>query len=285
MKMLLLKHKRTKFLAVFSILLLSFVQISESLVVPQELVTILSLIYSNIPPIKKGTDSRVGFGFRLGEHADFQVMVELGPQKATQPIGSKVESDSSFNKRQVSKAQQYAVLRKQQLQLLQQQQKLQQLQELTSTERTASNWLENWSEDMNVNNKKNVKSKQQHVATKTQNEKVQFVSNQQQVPKMPVVAEQSLQQLQLLYQMATTTGATSTSSSTSTTTAAPLEIIKILSTTPPPFQGGSLNLGGPAGFTRPDDSLLQSIVEPRSPKKSKSEITKELMNVSLEADE
>lgn len=47
----------------------------------------LSLVYSNIPPIKKGTDSRVGFGFRLGEHADFQVLFELGPQKFTKPIG------------------------------------------------------------------------------------------------------------------------------------------------------------------------------------------------------
>lgn len=47
----------------------------------------LSLVYSNIPPIKKGTDSRFGFGFRLGEHADFQVLVELGPQKYTKPIG------------------------------------------------------------------------------------------------------------------------------------------------------------------------------------------------------
>lgn len=34
-----------------------------------------------------GTDSRVGFGFRLGEHADFQVMYELGPQIYTQKIG------------------------------------------------------------------------------------------------------------------------------------------------------------------------------------------------------
>lgn len=34
-----------------------------------------------------GTDSRVGFGFRLGEHADFQVQLELGPQRETRPIG------------------------------------------------------------------------------------------------------------------------------------------------------------------------------------------------------
>ncbi|EAT41096.1 AAEL007222-PA [Aedes aegypti] len=34
-----------------------------------------------------GTDSRLGFGFRLGEHADFQVQFEIGPQQRTRPIG------------------------------------------------------------------------------------------------------------------------------------------------------------------------------------------------------
>ncbi|XP_011494531.1 PREDICTED: uncharacterized protein LOC105359603 [Ceratosolen solmsi marchali] len=62
------------------------------LIIPEELPTILSLIYSNIPPIKKGTDSRLGVGFRLGEHADFQIIVELGPQKYTDSIGNDVES-------------------------------------------------------------------------------------------------------------------------------------------------------------------------------------------------
>ena len=62
---------------------------------PQELPSVLSLVYSNIPPIKKGTDSRVGFGFRLGEHADFQVLFELGPQKFTKPLG--VCDENKFN--------------------------------------------------------------------------------------------------------------------------------------------------------------------------------------------
>ncbi|XP_015171390.1 PREDICTED: uncharacterized protein LOC107063803 isoform X2 [Polistes dominula] len=62
---------------------------ATSLIIPEELPTILSLIYSNIPPIKKGTDSRLGIGFRLGEHADFQVLLELGPQTDTDPIGTK----------------------------------------------------------------------------------------------------------------------------------------------------------------------------------------------------
>lgn len=33
-----------------------------------------------------GTDSRVGFGFRFGPHADAQVLLELGPQKRTEKL-------------------------------------------------------------------------------------------------------------------------------------------------------------------------------------------------------
>ncbi|KAK7866347.1 hypothetical protein R5R35_003274 [Gryllus longicercus] len=61
--------------------------LAEALIVPQELPTILSVIYSNIPPILKGTDSRIGLGFRFGPHADFQVQLELGPQMYTQRLG------------------------------------------------------------------------------------------------------------------------------------------------------------------------------------------------------
>ncbi|KAK1127743.1 hypothetical protein K0M31_003231 [Melipona bicolor] len=34
------------------------------------------------------TDSRIGVGFRLGEHADFQILLELGPQTETEPLGN-----------------------------------------------------------------------------------------------------------------------------------------------------------------------------------------------------
>ncbi|XP_018047132.1 PREDICTED: uncharacterized protein LOC108686375 [Atta colombica] len=70
------------------LLLLIFYDHVTSLIIPEELPTILSLIYSNISPIKKGTDSRFGVGFRLGEHADFQILVELGPQTETDSIGT-----------------------------------------------------------------------------------------------------------------------------------------------------------------------------------------------------
>ncbi|KAG7212585.1 hypothetical protein KM043_012882 [Ampulex compressa] len=66
---------------------------SSCLIIPEEVPTILSLIYSNIPPVKKGTDSRLGVGFRLGEHADFQILLELGPQTETEPIGKTAESN------------------------------------------------------------------------------------------------------------------------------------------------------------------------------------------------
>ncbi|XP_034234523.1 myc-associated zinc finger protein-like [Thrips palmi] len=55
-------------------------------IVPDQLVSLLTVVYSVIPPIKKGTDSRVGFGYRFGPFADVQVLLELGPQTETRPI-------------------------------------------------------------------------------------------------------------------------------------------------------------------------------------------------------
>uniref|UniRef100_A0A182VUI5 Uncharacterized protein n=1 Tax=Anopheles minimus TaxID=112268 RepID=A0A182VUI5_9DIPT len=69
---------------------------TDAFIVPEELPSILSLVYSNIPPIKKGTDSRIGFGFRLGEHADFQVQLELGPQLNTRAIGAAASSSKRY---------------------------------------------------------------------------------------------------------------------------------------------------------------------------------------------
>ncbi|XP_034234233.1 uncharacterized protein LOC117641197, partial [Thrips palmi] len=59
---------------------------AAAFIVPEELVSFLSIVYSNIPPIRKGTDSRVGLGFRLGPHADAQIVLELGPQTNTRPL-------------------------------------------------------------------------------------------------------------------------------------------------------------------------------------------------------
>ncbi|XP_051172565.1 uncharacterized protein LOC127288900 [Leptopilina boulardi] len=70
------------------VILFLYLKYTICLIVPDEIPSLLSLIYSNLPPVKKGTDSRFGVGFSLGEHADFQVVVELGPQTETEPIGS-----------------------------------------------------------------------------------------------------------------------------------------------------------------------------------------------------
>ncbi|KAL7292431.1 hypothetical protein TKK_0014016 [Trichogramma kaykai] len=74
-------------LIITSLALLLLGHCATCLIVPEEIPSLLSLVYSNIPPIKKGTDSRLGVGFRFGEHADFQVLLELGPQFETDPIG------------------------------------------------------------------------------------------------------------------------------------------------------------------------------------------------------
>ncbi|XP_015430260.1 PREDICTED: uncharacterized protein LOC107186831 [Dufourea novaeangliae] len=133
------------------------------LIIPEELPTILSLIYSNIPPIKKGTDSRVGVGFRLGEHADFQVLVELGPQTETNPIGnadSKRRRDAMFSAAMrgelgplAQAVAKYQIERKLQREL----EKLKKTEEklkATATEETqgkktiANEWLSKWSKGM-----------------------------------------------------------------------------------------------------------------------------------------
>ncbi|XP_066581910.1 uncharacterized protein snsl [Prorops nasuta] len=146
------------------VLVLFHTHSGTSLIIPEELPTILSLIYSNIPPIKKGTDSRVGVGFRLGEHADFQILVEMGPQTETEPIGN---SDTK-RRRQVmigaamrgelgpvtqaiAKYQTERRIRKEieRLELLEEKLKKMSVQEKMSEKpSTGSDWLTKWSAEM-----------------------------------------------------------------------------------------------------------------------------------------
>ncbi|KAH8403153.1 hypothetical protein KR222_006199, partial [Zaprionus bogoriensis] len=216
-------------------------QTTNALIVPQELQSALSLVYSNIPPIKKGTDSRIGFGYRFGDHADFQVLIELGPQRETRPLGEPSKDDQSFNKRQVSASELREQLRQQEL--------------LTSTERTAASWLQSWSNGMKPQEKRKSKPRIK------QNEKLAL-------PERAPLPADAVQQLQMLYKMATST----TTSTTTTTTAAPAV-------------EESLKLSAPSGFKLPPPALTQdsnSLGLSRA-KKSSAEITKELSNVSLEA--
>ncbi|BFF96165.1 uncharacterized protein DMAD_13416 [Drosophila madeirensis] len=240
------------------LLSLLYTQKASSFLVPNELPSLLALVYSNIPALKKGTDSRLGFGFRLGENADFQVLVELGPQKETRPIGEPNKDDMSF-KRQVTPGEQEALLRQQYRQQLKEEaQRL-----MTSTERNGATWLESWSNGMQP---------QKPTAKGTSRGTVRPVVESQapNLPQQPQIQENAMQQLQQLFKMAT-----STSSSSSSTTAPP-----------PSYAGGALKLGGPSGFKLPPPALEQdsNALNNIGPARSKSEITKELMDVSLETE-
>lgn len=50
----------------------------------------LTVIYSRLPPSKIGTDSRLGFGLRLGRNADAQFLLEFGPQTNTKQLTNNV---------------------------------------------------------------------------------------------------------------------------------------------------------------------------------------------------
>ncbi|XP_024887693.1 uncharacterized protein LOC112464756 [Temnothorax curvispinosus] len=144
----------------------------RSLIIPEELPTILSLIYSNIPPIKKGTDSRLGVGFRLGEHADFQILVELGPQTETDPIGTsndaKRRRDAAFNaamKGELGPLAQavakYQIERKIQkemdkLKVMEEKLKKLQIEDTKDQDTVSSNWLTKWRKEMSQLSKDNM---------------------------------------------------------------------------------------------------------------------------------
>ncbi|CAH4032374.1 unnamed protein product [Pieris brassicae] len=55
---------------------------SASIIVPQEISTLIDFILKFLPPFKTATEeSRIGFGFAYGNHADFQTVVQFGPDK------------------------------------------------------------------------------------------------------------------------------------------------------------------------------------------------------------
>ncbi|XP_012350893.1 uncharacterized protein LOC105737441 isoform X2 [Apis florea] len=151
----------TSILVKLCILMLLY-EYATCLVIPEELPTILSLIYSNIPPIKKGTDSRIGIGFRLGEHADFQMLFELGPQMETEPIGNTdtkrrrdamlsaaVKGDLGPLAQAVAKYQLEHKLRKELEKLDMMEKKLKVVtSENNNKKTTGSEWLTKWSKEM-----------------------------------------------------------------------------------------------------------------------------------------
>ncbi|XP_012230249.1 uncharacterized protein snsl [Linepithema humile] len=155
-----------------SLLLLVFYDAS-SLIIPEEVPTILSLLYSNIPPVKKGTDSRFGIGFRLGEHADFQMLFELGPQTETDPIGTSSDAkrrrDTTFSAamkgelgplaQAVAKYQLERRLQKEMDKLKAMEKNLKKVQAMNKSENQdniANNWLTKWREEISQSSEHNV---------------------------------------------------------------------------------------------------------------------------------
>ncbi|XP_076253873.1 snustorr snarlik isoform X1 [Rhynchophorus ferrugineus] len=114
---------------------------SKSFIVPDELPSILSVIYSNIPTLKKGTDSRIGWGFRLGNRADFQVMVELGPQLNTQPLGNQGGGDNANKRNTINNLANTLYAKRQQ-----EKKEKQQVVEVQNTPKSeGQKWLQAWS--------------------------------------------------------------------------------------------------------------------------------------------
>ncbi|XP_058818981.1 uncharacterized protein LOC131681900 [Topomyia yanbarensis] len=160
----------SRLMGLLLLLLVAFdaVSYTNAFIVPEELPSILSLVYSNIPPIRKGTDSRVGFGFRLGDHADFQVQFEIGPQQRTRPIGT----NSGSSKRNVE-SDDYQPLK---------------LQAGSSNLMAGKSWLETWS--------KETKQKQQF-----NKDKHRDATKTPEMPESPMIAESAYNQLQQLFGM------------------------------------------------------------------------------------
>ncbi|KAL0118055.1 hypothetical protein PUN28_009024 [Cardiocondyla obscurior] len=155
------------------LLLLAFCDIYVTgLIIPEELPTILSLIYSNIPPIKKGTDSRLGVGFRLGEHADFQILIELGPQTETEPLGASNDAkrrrdamlDSAMKgelgplAQAIAKYQTEHKTQRERNKLKVTEEKIKKIQKENTKDQdtVASNWLSKWRKEISATSKDSV---------------------------------------------------------------------------------------------------------------------------------
>lgn len=154
---------------------------ANAFIVPEELPSILSLVYSNIPPIKKGTDSRLGFGFRLGDHADFQVQFEIGPQQRTRPIGSL----SGSSKRDVD-SQDYQNYKK---------------QSASSSKNPGKTWLETWSKETKQKQQFNKEKHRDAIQAGPSSSSSLTAAVPTGMPASPMIDHSAFNQLQQLYDM------------------------------------------------------------------------------------
>ncbi|XP_035719538.1 uncharacterized protein LOC118440510 [Vespa mandarinia] len=196
-----------------SIVIFLLCDYATSLIIPEELPTILSLIYSNIPPIKKGTDSRLGIGFRLGEHADFQILFELGPQTDTDPIGtneSKKRRDAMYMaamKGELGPLAQAIAKYQTERRIYEELEKLKKLEEkmknveVQNTENnkndTSSDWLVNWSKEMSKSSVTQVPLKQ------VSNEEISLNTSGSNQKTQSAVSKEKLEELKKLYKSVT----------------------------------------------------------------------------------
>ncbi|XP_047353258.1 uncharacterized protein LOC124950514 [Vespa velutina] len=196
-----------------SIVIFLLCDYATSLIIPEELPTILSLIYSNIPPIKKGTDSRLGIGFRLGEHADFQILLELGPQTDTNPIGtneSKKRRDAMYMaamKGELGPLAQAIAKYQTERRIYEELEKLKKLEEKmknvevqnaeNNKNNTSSDWLVNWSKEMSKSSVTQVPLKQ------VSNEEISLNTSSSNQKTQSAVSKEKLEELKKLYKSVT----------------------------------------------------------------------------------
>lgn len=133
---------------------------------------------------------------------------------------------------------------------------------MSTTERPAATWLEKWSNDANTTNKKKIK-------TPAAVKKPGIANKPIEMPTMPQLPDQTLRQLQMLYKMATT--------STPQTLIQP-------STEGTPI-AGSIDAATHLqerlkGFKAPPSVEELQVLQQKAA--SKTEITKELMDVNLD---
>lgn len=199
----------------------------------------------------------MGFGFRLGEHADFQVILELGPQKETRPIGDdedNAKSESNFRKRNVAK-----------------QQELQLQRELLKAASENGNWLEKWYRQVQANKLSFSKDYGTTGNSASSNNKSHL-----KVPEKPKLPKDIMKHLQKLYQQADS-NADTMEQAIGPLPNAPEVSYHIKDDRSGPYQSINLSLS----------NIEKSALPPKTPEvlseaKAKRKITEELMDVRLE---
>ncbi|CAB3257465.1 unnamed protein product [Arctia plantaginis] len=83
----------------FMLILRSLNTHGRFLVIPEDVPAGLAAVYGFAQPLHKGNDHRIGFGFRFGNHADLQILYELGPQTVTKPLQASKTRSAPYRQR------------------------------------------------------------------------------------------------------------------------------------------------------------------------------------------